>query len=76
MILRLILLPIRILISLALLPFRFLFALVGGLIKMVASTFVLLLVATLTLAYFGYMPVIDGSGYQAVENLVRVVLNQ
>lgn len=76
MILKLILLPIRILISLALLPFRFLFALVGGVIKLILSIVVLFVIAVLTMAYFGYVPTIEGSGYQAIVSLVELVLNR
>lgn len=76
MILRLVLLPVRILISLVLLPFRFLFALVGGVIKMAISVVVLFVIAVLTMAYFGYVPTIEGSGYQAIVSLVELVLNR
>lgn len=76
MILRIILLPISILISLALLPFRFLFALVGGVIKLILSIVVLFAITVLTMAYFGYVPTIEGSGYQAIVSVIELVLSQ
>lgn len=74
MILRIMLLPVRVLISLALLPFRFLFALVGGVIKIILSIVVLFVIGVLTMAYFGYL--FEASGYQVIVSLVELVLNK
>lgn len=74
MILRIILLPVRILIYLALFPFRFLFALIGGVIKLILSIVVLFVIGVLTMAYFGHL--FEAPRYEVIVSLAELVLNQ
>lgn len=73
MIVKLLLLPFRIILSLVLLPFKFAFSVFGTMFKLLFGTALLMVLAVLALAFQGYLPGIESTGIEAVYEILSLV---